>query len=113
MNKPKHTFKIFIIVIFILLCSAKLFAQTQYATTTEGRKVILKADGTWKYVDETVNRFSSSSNNTSSTATRKSYSSSKPSKQSNRRNYTRGPRGGCYYVNSSGNKTYVDRSLCD
>lgn len=25
----------------------------------------------------------------------------------------RGPRGGCYYINSRGNKTYVDRSLCN
>lgn len=24
----------------------------------------------------------------------------------------RGPKGGCYYVNKNGNKTYVDRSLC-
>lgn len=23
-----------------------------------------------------------------------------------------GPRGGCYYINSNGNKTYVDRSKC-
>lgn len=23
-----------------------------------------------------------------------------------------GPRGGCYYINSNGNKTYVDRSCC-
>ncbi len=23
-----------------------------------------------------------------------------------------GPRGGCYYINSSGNKSYVDRSEC-
>lgn len=27
--------------------------------------------------------------------------------------YIRGPRGGCYYINGSGNKTYVDRSMCD
>jgi peptidoglycan hydrolase CwlO-like protein len=27
--------------------------------------------------------------------------------------YVRGPRGGCYYINGNGNKTYVDRSLCD
>ena len=27
--------------------------------------------------------------------------------------YTRGPRGGCYYISSSGRKVYVDRSLCD
>ncbi len=27
--------------------------------------------------------------------------------------YIRGPRGGCYYLNSNGNKTYVDRNLCN
>jgi len=25
----------------------------------------------------------------------------------------KGPKGGCYYINSNGNKTYVDRSYCD
>lgn len=29
------------------------------------------------------------------------------------RAYIRGPRGGCYYINSNGNKTYVSRSLCN
>ncbi len=29
------------------------------------------------------------------------------------RTYHRGPRGGCYYINSNGNKTYVARSMCD
>jgi hypothetical protein len=24
----------------------------------------------------------------------------------------RGPQGGCYYINSNGNKSYVDRSKC-
>ncbi len=28
------------------------------------------------------------------------------------REYHRGPRGGCYYINSNGNKTYVDRDYC-
>lgn len=27
--------------------------------------------------------------------------------------YIRGPRGGCYTFSASGNKRYVDRSLCD
>lgn len=27
--------------------------------------------------------------------------------------YTRGPRGGCYYISSSGRKVYVDRNLCN
>ncbi|WP_158569033.1 hypothetical protein [Chitinophaga silvisoli] len=25
----------------------------------------------------------------------------------------KGTRGGCYYLNKNGNKTYVDRSYCD
>lgn len=29
------------------------------------------------------------------------------------RTYVRGPRGGCYYINRNGNKTYVDRSMCN
>lgn len=29
------------------------------------------------------------------------------------RKYIRGPRGGCYYLNDSGKKTYVDKSLCN
>ena len=32
---------------------------------------------------------------------------------SSSRNYIRGPRGGCYYINSGGNKVYVDRGLCN
>ena len=31
---------------------------------------------------------------------------------SSSRTYFRGSRGGCYYINSKGNKTYVDHSLC-
>lgn len=33
--------------------------------------------------------------------------------RSSSRSYIRGPRGGCYYINSSGRKSYVDRSLCN
>lgn len=29
------------------------------------------------------------------------------------RTYTRGSRGGCYYLSASGNRVYVDRSLCN
>lgn len=35
-----------------------------------------------------------------------------PSRSSSRSGYIRGPRGGCYYINRNGNKTYVDRSMC-
>ncbi len=49
-----------------------------------------------------------------------SYSSSLKSSNSNNSTnttktitYYRGPRGGCYYINSNGNKTYVSRNLCN
>lgn len=32
---------------------------------------------------------------------------------SSSRDYTRGPRGGCYYLSASDRKVYVDRSLCN
>jgi len=35
-----------------------------------------------------------------------------PKTQSDKK-YIRGSRGGCYYINSYGNKTYVDRNLCN
>ncbi|WP_439554773.1 hypothetical protein [Dyadobacter sp.] len=35
-----------------------------------------------------------------------------PTYKPSRRVYITGPRGGCYYINGNGNKTYVDRSLC-
>jgi glycerol dehydrogenase-like iron-containing ADH family enzyme len=52
------------------------------------------------------NKYSNSlktNNTTKSSYTRKSYSKS----------YYKGPRGGCYYINSKGNKSYVSRSLCN
>ena len=48
-----------------------------------------------------------------------SYSSSLKSTKSktkryrSSRSYYRGPRGGCYFINSNGNKSYVSRSLCN
>jgi hypothetical protein len=41
-----------------------------------------------------------------------SYTAPRDTKINRSNGYIRGPRGGCYYLNSSGNKTYVDRSLC-
>lgn len=39
--------------------------------------------------------------------------SNSKSNNTSSRTYYSGPRGGCYYINSNGNKTYVSRSLCD
>lgn len=38
---------------------------------------------------------------------------STPRPRTSTRTYYRGSRGGCYYINSNGNKTYVDRSMCN
>jgi len=43
----------------------------------------------------------------------KNSSSYKFKKYRASRTYYKGPRGGCYYINSNGNKTYVSRSLCN
>ncbi|MGH9846207.1 MAG: hypothetical protein ACREEM_46490, partial [Blastocatellia bacterium] len=51
------------------------------------------------------------SNQGTSRETRPTYSR-KSSRARSYRTYIRGPRGGCYYINGNGNKTYVDRSLC-
>ena len=56
-----------------------------------------------KYDSET--RYSNSLENNSS--------QNKQSRSKTTRAYHRGPRGGCYYINSRGNKTYVARSMCD
>lgn len=53
---------------------------------------------------------SSSSSTNSSSSTTTSYGTTNPS--GTVRRYQRGPRGGCYYINKNGNKTYVDRSNC-
>ncbi|MGJ1406860.1 DUF3157 family protein [Sphingobacterium siyangense] len=102
--------KILFAILSILTLS--LSAQNKYATTTDGKTVLLKSDGTWEYVKDkstssNINQFKSTSSSPSSRRTNTSKSSSSS------RNYIRGPRGGCYYINSNGNKTYVDRSMCN
>lgn len=64
---------------------------------TEGKRVATTNS-------ESINK----SNPQNRAATKSSTYKSKAS-----RVYHRGPRGGCYYINSNGNKVYVDRSLCN
>lgn len=102
--------KILFAILSILTLS--LSAQNKYATTTDGKTVLLKSDGTWEYVKDkstssNINQFKSTSSSPAPRRTNTSKSSSSS------RNYIRGPRGGCYYINSNGNKTYVDRSTCN
>ncbi len=57
-----------------------------------------------KYYSNSSNNKSSFQNNSKKQNFKRTYTS---------RRYYRGPRGGCYYINSNGNKTYVSRSLCN
>ncbi|MCL7987634.1 hypothetical protein M8998_06755 [Sphingobacterium sp. lm-10] len=101
--------KIVYYIVFALLMAHPLSAQNKYATTNDGRRVILKPDGTWIYAKYEA---SAPPNPTSikkgSSDNKKSSSTAEPT-----RRYIRGPRGGCYYINRNGNKTYVDRSMCN
>lgn len=66
----------------------------------------------WEFRGE-VKEVKSGSDNSAKSDT-KSSKSNKSAKKKGDREYIKGPRGGCYYINSSGTKTYVkDKSLCD
>jgi hypothetical protein len=105
-----------LLLLILLLLSSFTYAQNKYATTTDGERVLLKSDGTWEYVTiqpttnsaTQVNHLSSGSSSTTSAQ----KTNTVPARKSTSRKYIRGPRGGCYYINGNGNKTYVDRSLC-
>lgn len=82
-----------------------------------GRVATLYSDYTWKY-EQSSTRSANSSGTLNATPTPKNAYSTitneeKSYRSSNKGKYIRGPRGGCYYINSSGRKVYVDRSLCD
>lgn len=38
------------LLLFIVLLSTVIYTQNKYATTTDGKRVLLKTDGTWEYV---------------------------------------------------------------
>lgn len=97
----------FLYLIFLsLFIIFQASAQDQYATTQDGKRVILRSNGTWQYVN-------ANSKTTSTTNSAKTLKSNTTANTSNVRTYIRGPRGGCYYINRNGGKTYVDRSLCN
>lgn len=87
-----------------------LMAQHIYAKTDDGKRVILKSDGTWAYVKTPEPRNSLYTPKRSTTGSKTSTSTRSNSRG---RTYIRGPRGGCYYINGNGGKTYVDRSMCN
>ena len=86
----------------------------QYYTGSRGGCYYLTASGRKVYVDH-ANCAGSATNLTSGTeGSRTSGTSSGHARSSaGSREYTRGPRGGCYYLSGSGRKVHVDHSLCN
>ncbi len=76
-------------------------------------KTASAATNTYGIASSSPTRSTTSSSKTSSNS--RSYQNSRTSntRKSTLRTYIRGPRGGCYYINSNGGKTYVDRSMCN
>lgn len=61
-----------------------------------------------------LKRFGKTNSNYFKSSPEKNYPSKiKSTRSYSTRSYIRGPRGGCYYINSNGNKTYVARGLCN
>ena len=47
----------FLLIIYIIPC---YISADEYATTDSGRQVLLKDDGTWKYIEKILQKISSS-----------------------------------------------------
>jgi len=89
-------------------------ATTEFIASKETEKKYTNGLRTKTY--SKLNNFKSSNNSYNA----KQYNSSKSNNSTYKskryksyRGYYRGPRGGCYYINSNGNKSYVSRSLCN
>lgn len=99
-----------LLLAFLLGVVYNLHSQDKYATTSDGKKVLLRNNGTWEYVNDLTGKKTTQQ---STPKTLKSQNSTPKSSASTSRTYFRGPRGGCYYINRNGGKTYVDRSMCN
>jgi hypothetical protein len=92
----------------MMSCGNRIY--TLLGSGTNNQKDLFKV--VTKYFDSfspTVNCDAETSSSTETKQTR----TTEPRSSTPSRRYIRGPKGGCYYINSNGNKVYVDRSLCN
>ncbi len=85
--------------------------QRQYITGPRGGCYYINSNGNKTYVDKSFCAGTAKTTSSSNKNNEGSYGTSSPS--SSGRQYQRGPKGGCYYINASGNKVYVSRDLCN
>jgi uncharacterized protein YlxW (UPF0749 family) len=98
----------FLPVIVIIIFFVTIFSNNDEKKNVEknynshkNEKVTIKKNSSKRQLKPRVN----SQNNYLNSYQKSNYSTP--------RTYYRGPRGGCYYINSKGNKTYVDRTVCN
>jgi len=102
-----------ILISFLILVSYQCNSQSLETTLYLKEELIRQqtnnnSSSKTKYLTKSINYDTNYFNALNSTTTKK-----KRSKPRTTRRYIRGSRGGCYYINANGNKTYVDRSMCN
>ena len=86
-----------------------LHLQREYITGPRGGCYYINKNGNKTYVDHSYCNGNSAASTSSSKKKNVSYSA--PSTRGN--SYTRGSKGGCYYISVSGRKVYVSRDKCN
>ncbi|WP_027391264.1 hypothetical protein [Aquimarina latercula] len=117
---------LFFLIIASYQCNSQSIETTLYIKeelVKQRDELLKKAEEIQKRIDAIDQKLGNKSNSKSSTqyitktVNYNSLNSSTTKKKRNKlratRRYIRGSRGGCYYINSNGNKTYVDRSICN
>jgi hypothetical protein len=73
----------------------------------------IKRKGQWQVVAWQATHVSAPKTEQAATSAAATIAKPAALSTSSDRKYIRGSRGGCYYLNSSGNKTYVDKAFCN
>lgn len=106
--------KIILILVFLFLISCT-YSQNDVECRKEIMTLKLKIESLENRIQVIENKISNQTETEDLNIKSSSinYLQTKKKKNKSRRVYHRGPRGGCYYYNSRGNKQYVSRSLCN
>lgn len=106
--------KVILILVFLFLISCT-YSQNDVECTKQIRVLKLKIKSLENRIQVIENKINNQTQaedlNINSSSI--NYLQTKKKKNKSGKIYHRGPRGGCYYYNSRGNKQYVPRSLCN
>ncbi|WP_299221854.1 hypothetical protein [uncultured Aquimarina sp.] len=122
----KKTTLLFLLIIASYQCNSQSIETTLYIKeelVKQRDELLKKVEEIQKRIDAIDQKLGNKSNSKSDTqyltksvnynSLNNSTTKKKRNKPRTTRRYIQGSRGGCYYINSNGNKTYVDRSICN